>query len=347
MQNNKRKQVSSDLASNTPKIRKYVTSDGCKLNIRDKYWGMLIPINEETSDRIGSIYLEAEYQTFGKNETRNGYQHMPSDYELHCMLSKNEHGMKITKICGNVTYINPKGEDLTLNNAGDNTVIVEGCLFLIHLNEFTAKFKFLLWECHCGSVLLYDKDDEITIKGQGEEEITNKDNNLQCAVHKYTIIRQLGQIKDGTLHDLIKSEHRFTKEELVSLAKNMSVTLNEFHEKGLVYRDLSVTPFNIILCDFGLCKEAEKIMPGRPGGTKAYFSPEIINKYGKQTKFHDYFSLGIVLLECIMQNKFYGYDKVFQDASSIRQKQIIEKTCAQYFERKHSWIKEINDEGDL
>ena len=72
MQNNKRKQVSSDLASNTPKIRKYVTSDGCKLNIRDKYWGMLIPINEETSDRIGSIYLEAEYQTFGKNETRNG-----------------------------------------------------------------------------------------------------------------------------------------------------------------------------------------------------------------------------------------------------------------------------------
>ncbi|CAG8588316.1 423_t:CDS:10 [Funneliformis mosseae] len=339
MQNNKRKQVSSDLASNTSKIRKYVTSDSCKLNIRDKYWSMLIPINEETSDRIGSIYLEAEYQTFGKNETHNGYQHMPSDYELYCMLSKNEHGMKITKICGNVTYINPKGEDLILNNAGDNTVIVEGCLFLIYLNEFTAQFKFLLWDCHCGSVMLYDKDDEITIKGQDEEEIPNKD-NLQCAVHKYTIIRQLGQIKDGTLYDLIKNEHRFTKEELVSL---------EFHEKGLVYRDLkpanilvdlSVTPFNVILCDFGLCKEAEKIMPGRPGGTKTYCMQDLFELliYSKN---------GMVLLECIMNNKFYGYAKDFQDTSSMRQKQIIEKVCAQYFERKHTWIKKINDEGDL
>ena len=72
MQSNKRKQVFSDLAFNTTKIRKFVTSDGSNLNTCDKYWGMLIPMDEETSDRIGTIYLEADYQTFGKNETRNG-----------------------------------------------------------------------------------------------------------------------------------------------------------------------------------------------------------------------------------------------------------------------------------
>ncbi|CAG8598946.1 13145_t:CDS:2 [Funneliformis mosseae] len=61
---------------------KYVTST-C-----DKYWSMLIPIDKKTSDRIDTIYLEADYQTFRKNETRNGHQHMPSNYELYCKLSK-------------------------------------------------------------------------------------------------------------------------------------------------------------------------------------------------------------------------------------------------------------------
>ncbi|CAG8737863.1 14889_t:CDS:2, partial [Funneliformis mosseae] len=75
---------------------------------------------------------------------------------------------------GNVSYINLKGEKSILNNAGDNTVIVEGSLLLIHLNEFTANFKFLLWECYCGSLLLYDKDDETTVDAISSNEIPNK-----------------------------------------------------------------------------------------------------------------------------------------------------------------------------
>ncbi|CAI2195144.1 6127_t:CDS:1, partial [Funneliformis geosporum] len=69
---NKRKEAPSDIATNAPKIRKSDTSEDCRLSNRSKYWGILVPINEETSDRIGTIYLDKDYQTFGKNETRSG-----------------------------------------------------------------------------------------------------------------------------------------------------------------------------------------------------------------------------------------------------------------------------------
>ncbi|CAI2177340.1 4650_t:CDS:2 [Funneliformis geosporum] len=72
MQDNNRKEAPSDIATNAPKIRKPVASEDCRLFNSSKYWGILVPINEETSDRIGTIYLDEDYQTFGKNETRSG-----------------------------------------------------------------------------------------------------------------------------------------------------------------------------------------------------------------------------------------------------------------------------------
>ncbi|CAG8746956.1 8670_t:CDS:2, partial [Funneliformis mosseae] len=61
--------------------------------------------------------------------------------------------------------------------------------------------------------------------------------------------------------------------------------------------------FNVILCDFGLCKEAKK-------------------NYDRKTWWYE--TYWIVLLECIMKKKFYGNDKDFQESSNL-QKQIIEK----------------------
>ncbi|MGF1583016.1 MAG: serine/threonine-protein kinase [Gemmataceae bacterium] len=118
-----------------------------------------------------------------------------------------------------------------------------------------------------------------------------------------------------TLHRMHKASHKWTLEQLTTLAKQISQGLAVAHHEGLVHRDLKPenvlftqelgevsAPRNIKLADFGLTRVLRSLQDADFGGklqglsgSPAYMSPEQF--MGKYSAGSDMYALGVVLYE--------------------------------------------------
>jgi predicted Ser/Thr protein kinase len=116
---------------------------------------------------------------------------------------------------------------------------------------------------------------------------------------------------DGlTLGEMIRSERRPSRDELLRTARELAAALASAHAKGIVHRDLK--PDNVMrgrdghlkVLDFGLARISAEMMEGAPRltqpgmliGTPAYMAPEQINGLPVDARA-DVFAVGVLLYE--------------------------------------------------
>ena len=119
-------------------------------------------------------------------------------------------------------------------------------------------------------------------------------------------------LKGGDLrYHLINHTQTFTESQVKFLASNIIMGLDYIHSKSIIHRDIK--PENILfdnkgyayITDFNIsCKKEEINNLYDISGTPVYMAPESINQ-----KFQDYsidfYSLGIILYECLMGKRPY------------------------------------------
>lgn len=137
----------------------------------------------------------------------------------------------------------------------------------------------------------------------------------------------------GSLKDLLSTQHRFALAEILQLAEQILHALQYAHEHGLVHRDIK--PANLLcksdgtllLSDFGLVKilsardeqpvDLSSLLPNGKkldesslafAGTPAYMAPEQIQ--GKATAQSDIYSVGVVLYELLTGHCPFRAEKV-------------------------------------
>jgi len=123
------------------------------------------------------------------------------------------------------------------------------------------------------------------------------------------IVMQL--VDGGDLRRLLKDRSALDVDTVIQLALHMTEALDAIHEKGVVHRDIK--PENImyrrlhngelhfLLTDFGIAKLREQTttVTGSSMLTYEYASPEQFNQSRAVSTPTDYYSLGIVLYECL------------------------------------------------
>ena len=135
------------------------------------------------------------------------------------------------------------------------------------------------------------------------------------------IVMQL--IEGGDLRSLLKIHHALDLPTVVTLARHMTEALAVIHAKAIVHRD--VKPENImyrrlpggelqfLLTDFGIARlreQADSItVTGASMLTYDYASPEQFSQPKMATAATDYYSLGIVLYECITGAVPFEYEQ--------------------------------------
>ncbi len=113
-------------------------------------------------------------------------------------------------------------------------------------------------------------------------------------------------LEGGSLHDKIRSKHKFTTKEVKQIIQGILLGLAEMHEKKIMHRDLKPEnllfreegKLNCVIADFGLAEfsEAAEYLFVRCG-TPGYVAPEVINIKDMKTKYSpicDIFSLGLI-----------------------------------------------------
>jgi len=125
-------------------------------------------------------------------------------------------------------------------------------------------------------------------------------------------------IKGRDLKSLIRSEHRFSADEVVDIAVQICSALRAAHDAGIVHRDLK--PQNVMLdddgrvkvMDFGVARSAETTgltQTGQLIGTPDYMSPEQAKGEPVDDR-SDLFSLGIILYEMLVGDLPYQADTI-------------------------------------
>ncbi len=123
------------------------------------------------------------------------------------------------------------------------------------------------------------------------------------------IVMQL--IEGGDVRRLLKERGTLEVDTVIQLAQHMTDALDAIHAKGVVHRDIK--PENImyrrlpngelhfLLTDFGIAKlrEQTNTVTGSSMLTYEYASPEQFNHSKIVSTPTDYYSLGIVLYECL------------------------------------------------
>jgi serine/threonine protein kinase len=118
-------------------------------------------------------------------------------------------------------------------------------------------------------------------------------------------------IEGGDLRFLLKEKGKLTASDIIRLGLQMIQAFTSIHEKGIIHRDIK--PENImfrelpsgelhfLLSDFGVAKlrEQSNTMTGASLLTYEYASPEQFLDPRSITTATDYYSLGIVLYECV------------------------------------------------
>ncbi len=131
-----------------------------------------------------------------------------------------------------------------------------------------------------------------------------------------------------SLAKLIAAEPRMPAERAVYLLLQMTLSLREAHQLGLIHRDIK--PLNIMVCriggdfdvikvvDFGLVKnikavrgdEATGALTGGLHGTPAYMAPEVITDPASASPKSDIYSLGVVAFKMLTaRNPFAANDE--------------------------------------
>lgn len=110
---------------------------------------------------------------------------------------------------------------------------------------------------------------------------------------------------EGTLHDKIISDS-YGADQLLQWIKQLALTLQEIHEKGIVHKDIK--PLNILFSD-QTPKISDFGMANRYGGTRSYLSPQALvgMRNTNADPREDIYALGVVLLEALLgRNPFNG-----------------------------------------
>lgn len=130
-------------------------------------------------------------------------------------------------------------------------------------------------------------------------------------------------IEGGDLRSLLKMHKTLDLDTVITLALHMTEALGTIHEKAIVHRD--VKPENImyrrlasgaiefLLTDFGIARlreQADSItVTGASMLTYDYASPEQFSQPKMVTAATDYYSLGIVLYECLTGAVPFEYEQ--------------------------------------
>lgn len=132
------------------------------------------------------------------------------------------------------------------------------------------------------------------------------------------IVMQL--IEGGDVRRLLKDRGTLEVDTVIQLAQHMTDALDAIHAKGVVHRDIK--PENImyrrlpngelhfLLTDFGIAKlrEQTNTVTGSSMLTYEYASPEQFSHARTVSTPTDYYSLGIVLYECLMGVVPFAYN---------------------------------------
>lgn len=117
-------------------------------------------------------------------------------------------------------------------------------------------------------------------------------------------------VEGGDLESLLKEKTKLDVPNVIRLALQIGEALKEIHEKGIIHRDIKSAnimyrelqngEYHFLLTDFGIAK-----LPNTPKTigyspmTCEYASPEQYNQLENVTQATDYYSLGVVLYECL------------------------------------------------
>ncbi|OQP65407.1 hypothetical protein A3860_17230 [Niastella vici] len=132
------------------------------------------------------------------------------------------------------------------------------------------------------------------------------------------IVMQL--IEGGDVRRLLKERGTLEVDTVIQLAQHMTDALDAIHAKGVVHRDIK--PENImyrrmpngelhfLLTDFGIAKlrEQTNTVTGSSMLTYEYASPEQFSQARTVSTPTDYYSLGIVLYECLTGKVPFAYN---------------------------------------
>ena len=158
--------------------------------------------------------------------------------------------------------------------------------------------------------------------------------NLICSFQDLNnLYLGLDLLKGGDLrYHLINHSQTFTESQVKFLASNIIMGLEYIHSKNIIHRDIK--PENILfdnrgyayITDFNIsCKKDEINNLYDISGTPVYMAPETISQ--KMQDFTiDFYSLGIILYECIMGNRPYEASNRHEVKKILNEKEIrIEK----------------------
>ncbi|THU33038.1 serine/threonine protein kinase [Niastella caeni] len=132
------------------------------------------------------------------------------------------------------------------------------------------------------------------------------------------IVMQL--IEGGDVRRLLKERGTLEVDTVIQLAQHMTDALDAIHAKGVVHRDIK--PENImyrrmpngelhfLLTDFGIAKlrEQTNTVTGSSMLTYEYASPEQFSQARTVSTPTDYYSLGVVLYECLTGSVPFAYN---------------------------------------
>ncbi|NEU70143.1 serine/threonine protein kinase [Spirosoma agri] len=121
-------------------------------------------------------------------------------------------------------------------------------------------------------------------------------------------------IEGGNLRTLLTEQGHLTIQTTIRLAQQMAEAFKAIHPRGIVHRDikpenilfrlLSSGELHFLLTDFGVARirEQSQTMTGQSLMTYEYASPEQFDNPKGVDVATDYYSLGIVLYECLSGN---------------------------------------------
>jgi serine/threonine-protein kinase len=162
----------------------------------------------------------------------------------------------------------------------------------------------------------FQRESEIMLSIQHDHIVKIVDVHLDAELPY--IVMQL--IEGGDVRRLLKERGTLEVDTVIQLAQHMTDALDAIHAKGVVHRDIK--PENImyrrmsngelhfLLTDFGIAKlrEQTNTVTGSSMLTYEYASPEQFNHAKNVSTPTDYYSLGIVLYECLTGSVPFAYN---------------------------------------
>lgn len=129
-------------------------------------------------------------------------------------------------------------------------------------------------------------------------------------------------VEGGDLRKLLLERRILPSEIIILLGKQIADALNCIHKNGIIHRDIKpenivyrILPdgsYHFLLTDFGIAKirEQSKTQTGQSLMTFDYASPEQFDDPKAVTFASDFYSLGVVLYECMTGNVPFSHEKL-------------------------------------